>query len=76
MALISNNKYKGVDNMKNYNIELNKNIWEHLRTYLQQNNIYYETSGIKRDLLHIELRASEAQAQDINLYLDFIYTIC
>lgn len=62
--------------MKNYNIELNKNIWEHLRTYLQQNNIYYETSSIKGDLLHIELRASEAQAQDINLYLDFIYTIC
>ena len=62
--------------MKNYNIELNKNIWEHLRAYLQQNNIYYETSSIKGDLLHIELRASEAQATDINLYLDFIYTIC
>ena len=62
--------------MKNYNIELSKNIWEHLRAYLQQNNIYYETSSIKGDLLHIELRASEAQATDINLYLDFIYTIC
>ena len=62
--------------MKNYNIELNKNIWEHLRAYLQDNNIYYETSSIKGDLLHIELRASEAQATDINLYLDFIYTIC
>ena len=62
--------------MKNYNIELNKNIWEHLRAYLQQNNIYYETSGIKDDLLHIQLRASEEQANDINLYLDFIYTIC
>lgn len=62
--------------MKNYNIELNKNIWEHLRAYLQQNNIYYETSSIKGDLLHIELRASEAQVTDINLYLDFIYTIC
>ena len=76
MALISNNKYKGVDNMKNYNIELNKNIWEHLRAYLKQNNIYYEASGIKDDLLHIQLRASEEQANDINLYLDFIYTIC
>ena len=62
--------------MKNYNIELNKNIWEHLRTYLQDNNIYYETSSIKGDLLHIELRASEAQATDINLYWDSIYTIC
>lgn len=62
--------------MKNYNIELNKNIWEHLKTYLQDNNIYYETSSIKGDLLHIELRASEAQATNINLYLDFIYTIC
>ena len=62
--------------MKNYNIELSKNIWEHLRTYLQQNNIYYETSSIKGDLLHIELRASKKQATDINLYLDFIYTIC
>ena len=62
--------------MKNYNIELSKNIWEHLRAYLQQNNIYYETSSIKGDLLHIELRASESQATDINLYLDFIYTIC
>lgn len=62
--------------MKNYNIELSKNIWEHLRAYLQQNNIYYETSSIKGDLLHIELRASEKQATDINLYLDFIYTIC
>lgn len=62
--------------MKNYNIELNKNIWEHLRAYLQQNNIYFETSSIKGDLLHIQLRASETQAQDINLYLDFIYTIC
>lgn len=62
--------------MKNYNIELSKNIWEHLRAYLQQNNIYYETSSIKGDLLHIELRASEAQATNINLYLDFIYTIC
>ena len=61
--------------MKNYNIELNKNIWEHLRAYLKQNNIYYEASGIKGDLLHIQLRASEAQATDINLYLDFIYTI-
>ena len=76
MALISNNNYKGVDTMKNYNIELNKNIWEHLRAYLQQNNIYYEASGIKDDLLHIQLRASEEQATDINLYLDFIYTIC
>ena len=76
MALISNNKYKGVDNMKNYNIELNKNIWEHLRAYLQQNNIYYEASSIKGDLLHIQLRASEKQATNINLYLDFIYTIC
>ena len=45
--------------MKNYNIELSKNIWEHLRAYLQDNNIYYETSSIKGDLLHIELRASE-----------------
>lgn len=62
--------------MKNYNIELNKNIWEHLRAYLQQNNIYYEASGIKGDLLHIELRASETQATNINLYLDFIYSIC
>lgn len=62
--------------MKNYNIELNKNIWEHLRAYLKQNNIYYETSSIKGDLLHIELRASETQATNINLYLDFIYTIC
>ena len=62
--------------MKNYNIELNKNIWEHLRAYLQQNNIYYETSSIKGDLLHIQLRASEKQATNINLYLDFIYTIC
>ena len=62
--------------MKNYNIELSKNIWEHLKAYLQQNNIYYETSSIKGDLLHIQLRASEAQATDINLYLDFIYTIC
>ena len=62
--------------MKNYNIELSKNIWEHLRAYLKQNNIYYETSSIKGDLLHIELRASEKQATDINLYLDFIYTIC
>ena len=62
--------------MKNYNIELSKNIWEHLRAYLQQNNIYYETSSIKDDLLHIQLRASEEQATDINLYLDFIYTIC
>ena len=62
--------------MKNYNIELNKNIWEHLRAYLQQNNIYYETSSIKGDLLHIQLRASEEQPNDINLYLDFIYTIC
>ena len=62
--------------MKNYNIELNKNIWEHLRAYLQDNNIYYETSSIKGDLLHIQLRASEKQATDINLYLDFIYTIC
>ena len=62
--------------MKNYNIELSKNIWEHLRAYLQDNNIYYETSSIKGDLLHIELRASESQATDINLYLDFIYTIC
>ena len=62
--------------MKNYNIELNKNIWEHLRAYLKQNNIYYETSSIKGDLLHIQLRASEKQATDINLYLDFIYTIC
>ena len=62
--------------MKNYNIELSKNIWEHLRAYLQQNNIYYEASGIKDDLLHIQLRASEEQANDINLYLDFIYTIC
>ena len=62
--------------MKNYNIELSKNIWEQLRTYLQQNNIYYEASGIKGDLLHIELRASEEQATNINLYLDFIYTIC
>ena len=62
--------------MKNYNIELNKNIWEHLKTYLQDNNIYFETSSIKGDLLHIELRATEAQATDINLYLDFIYTIC
>ena len=76
MALISNNKYKGVDNMKNYNIELNKNIWEHLRAYLQDNNIYYEASSIKDDLLHIQLKASEKQATDINLYLDFIYTIC
>ena len=76
MALISKINYKGVDTMKNYNIELNKNIWEHLRAYLQQNNLYYETSGIKGDLLHIQLKASEAQAQDINLYLDFIYTIC
>ena len=62
--------------MKNYNIELNKNIWEHLRAYLQQNNIYYEASGIKDDLLHIQLKATEKQANDINLYLDFIYTIC
>lgn len=62
--------------MKNYNIELNKNIWEHLRAYLKQNNIYYEASSIKGDLLHIELRASEEQATEINLYLDFIYTIC
>ena len=62
--------------MKNYNIELSKNIWEHLRAYLQQNNIYYEASGIKDDLLHIQLRASEKQATDINLHLDFIYTIC
>ena len=62
--------------MKNYNIELSKNIWEHLRAYLKQNNIYYEASGIKDDLLHIQLRASEEQATDINLYLDFIYTIC
>ena len=62
--------------MKNYNIELNKNIWEHLRAYLKQNNIYYEASGIKVDLLHIQLRASEEQATNINLYLDFIYTIC
>lgn len=62
--------------MKNYNIELNKNIWEHLRAYLQDNNIYYEASSIKDDLLHIELRASEEQATEINLYLDFIYTIC
>ena len=62
--------------MKNYNIELSKNIWEHLRAYLQDNNIYYETSSIKGDLLHIELRASEKQATNINLYLDFIYTIC
>ena len=76
MALISKINYKGVDNMKNYNIELNKNIWEHLRAYLQQNNIYYEASGIKGDLLHIQLRASEEQATEINLYLDFIYTIC
>ena len=76
MALISNNKYKGVDTMKNYNIELSKNIWEHLRAYLQDNNIYYEASGIKDDLLHIQLRASEEQATNINLYLDFIYTIC
>ena len=76
MALISNNKYKGVDTMKNYNIELSKNIWEHLRAYLQQNNIYYETSSIKGDLLHIQLRASEEQVTEINLYLDFIYTIC
>ena len=62
--------------MKNYNIELSKNIWEHLRAYLKQNNIYYEASSIKDDLLHIQLRASEEQATDINLYLDFIYTIC
>ena len=62
--------------MKNYNIELSKNIWEHLRAYLQDNNIYYEASSIKDDLLHIQLRASEEQATDINLYLDFIYTIC
>lgn len=62
--------------MKNYNIELNKNIWEHLRAYLKQNNIYYEASSIKGDLLHIELRATEEQATEINLYLDFIYTIC
>ena len=62
--------------MKNYNIELSKNIWEHLRAYLQDNNIYYEASSIKDDLLHIQLRASEEQANDINLYLDFIYTIC
>ena len=62
--------------MKNYNIELSKNIWEHLRAYLQDNNIYYEASGIKNDLLHIQLRASEEQATDINLYLDFIYSIC
>ena len=62
--------------MKNYNIELTKNIWEHLRTYLQDNNIYYEASGIKGDLLHIQLRATEEQATNINLYLDFIYTIC
>ena len=62
--------------MKNYNIELSKNIWEHLRAYLQQNNIYYETSSMRDDLLHIQLRASEEQATDINLYLDFIYTIC
>ena len=62
--------------MKNYNIELNKNIWEHLRAYLKQNNIYYEASCIKDDLLHIQLRASEEQATNINLYLDFIYTIC
>ena len=62
--------------MKNYNIELNKNIWEHLRAYLQDNNIYYETSSIKGDLLHIQLRASEEQVTEINLYLDFIYTIC
>ena len=58
--------------MKNYNIELSKNIWEHLRAYLQQNNIYYEASGIKGDLLHIQLRASEEQATNINLYLDSI----
>ena len=62
--------------MKNYNIELSINIWEHLRAYLQQNNIYYETSSMRDDLLHIQLRASEEQATDINLYLDFIYTIC
>ena len=76
MALISKINYKGVDTMKNYNIELSKNIWEHLRAYLQDNNIYYEASSIKDDLLHIQLKASEKQATDINLYLDFIYTIC
>ena len=56
-------------NTRYYNIELNNRKAEALKAYLKQNNIYFEPSTCY-NLIHFEIKATEAEAVKINQFLE------
>lgn len=59
------------NNKKWYSIELNQTQAEQLKTYLKNNNIYFEPSSCY-NLIHIEVKASNEEVEKINKFLDTI----
>ena len=57
--------------MKNYNIELSPDNWQKLRAYLIKNDISFEPSECF-DLIHIEIKCNEHQAENINKFLEAV----
>lgn len=51
-----------------YNAELNKEDAEKLKVYLKENGIYFEPSACY-NLIHFEIKADEAELENINKFL-------
>ena len=52
-----------------YNVELNKDNAEKLKTYLKENGIYFEPSACY-NLIHFEIKADETELEKVNKFLE------
>lgn len=54
---------------KYYNVELNKDDAEKLKTFLKLNEIYYEPSSCY-NLIHFEMKMDEAEVKMVDEFLE------
>ena len=52
-----------------YNVELNKEDAEKLKTYLKENGIYFEPSSWY-NLIHFEVKVDETELKKVNNFLE------
>ena len=52
-----------------YNVELNKDKAEKLKSYLKENGIYFEPSACY-DLIHFEIKADKKELEKVNSFLE------
>ena len=52
-----------------YNVELNKEDAEKLKTYLKANGIYFEPSACY-NLIHFEIKADGVEFEKVNKFLE------